>query len=391
MDLPSVPSEQLFAHAADQWRQLCAANKGLLDVIRELDRRDAWETEGAHDMAHWVSIAFGLSHWRAARWVEAAEALTLLPRVAQALEAGELSIYKVEELVRFADPDDDEALVWWAEEVPSGAIRAEADRRRRADAQEVAEIEDRRELRWWQIDEGRGFGLQAVLPAADGQRVVDAIDRIAAELPKQTGGSHPVQAAASKTQLRADALVALAAGDAASSGGAVIGGTTAARPTILVHAPLDVLIDGEAAAQAGWTDDAAVIAPEVLQRLLCDATVKTIVEDATGSVLGGDRTTRFPSRAVVRRLRQRDRGCMFPNCAHGRFTQAHHIRWWSQGGSTDLDNLVLVCTFHHKLVHEHGWSLTRDGADGVVRWFRPDGTGYRAGPRDPADVVLEAS
>jgi len=381
LDLSSAPTEQLFAHAADQWRQLCAASKGLLDVIRELDRRDAWETEGAHDMAHWVSIAFGLSQWRAARWVEAAEALSLLPRVAQALETGDLSIFKVEELARFADPDDEEALVWWAQQAPSGAIRAEADRRRKADAQEASEIEVRRELRWWQIDEGRGLELQAVLPAADGQRVADAIDRIAAELPDQTGDPHPVQAAASKAQLRADALVALAAGEAAAARDDVVSRITPARPTILVHAPLDVLLDGQAATHAGWSDDAAVIAPEVLRRLLCDATVKTIVEDATGSVLGVDRTTRFPSRAMVRQLRHRDRRCVFPNCSHGRFTQAHHIRWWSKGGSTDLANLVLVCTFHHKLVHEHGWSLARDGTDGVVRWFRPDGSGYRAGPR----------
>jgi len=95
---------------------------------------------------------------------------------------------------------------------------------------------------------------------------------------------------------------------------------------------------------------------------------------------------------MVRQIRHRDGECRFPGCGSRRFTQAHHIVWWSKGGRTDLANLVLICSFHHKLVHEHGWSLTRDGADGVVRWLRADGTGYRAGPRaDPADVVLEAS
>jgi hypothetical protein len=83
---------------------------------------------------------------------------------------------------------------------------------------------------------------------------------------------------------------------------------------------------------------------------------------------------------MLRQLRWRDRGCSFPNCEHRRFTDAHHIRWWSRGGTTDLDNLVLLCTFHHKLVHEHGWGLSRDAEDGEVRWFRPDGTRYRAGP-----------
>jgi hypothetical protein len=58
--------------------------------------------------------------------------------------------------------------------------------------------------------------------------------------------------------------------------------------------------------------------------------------------------------------------------------------WWERGGRTDLDNLVLVCTFHHKLVHEYGWALKRY-ADGTTRWFHPDGTLYRAGPGPPAE------
>jgi hypothetical protein len=49
--------------------------------------------------------------------------------------------------------------------------------------------------------------------------------------------------------------------------------------------------------------------------------------------------------------------------------------WWKEGGSTDLDNLVLVCFFHHKLVHEHGWSLQR-GDDGSIDWRKPDGSSY---------------
>ena len=67
--------------------------------------------------------------------------------------------------------------------------------------------------------------------------------------------------------------------------------------------------------------------------------------------------------------------------------QAHHIVWWERGGATDLDNLVLVCSFHHKLVHEYGWGLKR-GGDGSVRWFHPDGTRYRAVPR--GEVVERA-
>src|SRR6266542_5926461 len=56
---------------------------------------------------------------------------------------------------------------------------------------------------------------------------------------------------------------------------------------------------------------------------------------------------RCPARIVrLRQLRYRDRECTFTGCGERRFTQAHHIVWWDQGGRTDLDNLLLVCTFH---------------------------------------------
>ena len=92
--------------------------------------------------------------------------------------------------------------------------------------------------------------------------------------------------------------------------------------------------------------------------------------------------TRVPPPWMIRQLRYRDRECTFPSCGARRFTQAHHIRWWEEGGGTDLDNLVLVCSFHHRLVHEYGWRLKRNrGAP--VEWFCPDGTAYLAGPGPP--------
>jgi hypothetical protein len=95
---------------------------------------------------------------------------------------------------------------------------------------------------------------------------------------------------------------------------------------------------------------------------------------------------REPSGAMMRALRYRDRECRFPSCGPTRFTVAHHLVWWSRGGRTDLDNLLLMCTFHHKLVHELGWRVAR-GPDGRIDWFYPDGIRYEAGPA-PSEVEL---
>jgi hypothetical protein len=109
-------------------------------------------------------------------------------------------------------------------------------------------------------------------------------------------------------------------------------------------------------------------------------------EDRAGNLLGLGRMSREPSAWMVRQIRYRDRGCRFPGCATRAFTQAHYIVWWGRGGRTDLDNLLLICSFHHRVVHEHGWSVTRED-DGTVRWFGRDGTRYRAGPLPGSDEV----
>ncbi len=136
-------------------------------------------------------------------------------------------------------------------------------------------------------------------------------------------------------------------------------------------------------------EDGGVAHPETARRLACDARIQTVIEDEHGQPLALGRISREPSAAMVRQLRYRDTECRFPGCGARQFTQAHHIVWWKRGGTTDLANLVLICTFHHKLVHEHGWELRRDPS-GEVRWFRPGGAPYHAGPDPPRQEVLGA-
>jgi hypothetical protein len=97
-----------------------------------------------------------------------------------------------------------------------------------------------------------------------------------------------------------------------------------------------------------------------------------IVENEDGEPLSVGRKTRTVPTAIKRALRARDKGCSFPGCHHKRFVDAHHIQHWSAGGDTSLDNLMLLCSRHHRLVHEGGFCIERDFQD---RWFfkRPDG------------------
>jgi hypothetical protein len=77
---------------------------------------------------------------------------------------------------------------------------------------------------------------------------------------------------------------------------------------------------------------------------------------ANGSILDVGRKTRTISPALRRALEVRDRGCRFPGCGL-RFTDAHHLTHWSAGGATSLSNCLLLCAWHHRLVHEGGWRV----------------------------------
>ncbi len=109
------------------------------------------------------------------------------------------------------------------------------------------------------------------------------------------------------------------------------------------------------------------LSPEALRRLGCDADVELAVCSPNGDLLYLGRTTRFPNLAQKRALVVRDGGCVFPGCDRPPGAcQAHHLIWWSRLGPTDIDNLALVCGFHHLLIHEHSWTLERVPVDATM-------------------------
>lgn len=349
-------------------RHIAAPQVALLRVIAEVDRRSAWQDSGARDLAHWLSIRYGMSWWKADRWIKAAVALENLSAILDALENGELGIDKVVELCRFATAETEGELIAWASDATCAAIRRRADLEVRAALDETREFERDRSLRYWYEDGGRRFGLEARMPSAQGAIVAKALERVADQIP-----SMPVRTDGVVIEARrADALLALCSQRIAAD-------ADADRATVVVHASLEALSGGRNAE----TEHGAVLPPEALQRLACDARIQVVAEDDASDAIALGRTKREPSASMMRQLRHRDRGCRFPGCGSTAFANAHHIVWWSRGGATDLNNLLLICGFHHRLVHEHGWTVER-ADDGRLRWFRADGSRYRGGPEHPA-------
>jgi hypothetical protein len=183
-----LSDEELLGRTDGAWSAIGRAQRELLELIGEVGRREAWRAHGAHDLAHWVAMRYHLSAWKAYRWVHAAEALSSLPLVGAALDAGRLGIDQVAELTRFAKPETERDLLGWAEQRSAGAIARRADLERRRERAELASVERSRSVRWGYSDDGVRFELEAELPADQGAVVASALDRLVERIPSSPDG-----------------------------------------------------------------------------------------------------------------------------------------------------------------------------------------------------------
>jgi hypothetical protein len=344
---------------ADRCHQaMCEAQRGFFRAILRVDTDELWWKDGARDTAHWLGMRYGISYWKAHRWIEAARALESLPALSEVLGSGVLGVDKVVELTRFATPKTEADLIPWAQSAPCAEIRDRGDElRHRA----ISEVQSAQDTRYWfsrKVDDGHSMLITTKVPIVEGTAVVKAVCRKADQMPVMPGeeGSY------SLPQRRADALVAIASA-------AVSSDPDPDRATVIVHAQLDESINAR-------IEHGPVLSKETTRRLMCDARVQTVLEDSEGNAFRLGRMTREPSPAMIRQLRHRDYGCRFPGCGFKAFTQAHHIVHWKDGGPTDLESLVIICSFHHKAVHELGWKVARK-RDGTLLWRAPVAPEYR--------------
>ena len=109
-----------------------------------------------------------------------------------------------------------------------------------------------------------------------------------------------------------------------------------------------------------------------------------MIEDAAGSILSVGRKTRSIPSALKRALVRRDQDrCRYPGCNHRAFLEGHHIEHWADGGETSLANIVLMCSYHHRFLHEYRFAIVLD-ARGCVQFFDPDGELVEHDPARPA-------
>jgi hypothetical protein len=165
--------------------------------------------------------------------------------------------------------------------------------------------------------------------------------------------------------------------------------TAAARAAARAAKPLGLLLIDYQTARGEVSSkpvcelaDGTPIAPATMRRLLCDAALIPAVLNDRGEVLDMGRKIYLPTMPQRRAVFLRDRHCQFPGCDRpAKWSDVHHIVWWDTGGRTDYHNLLLLCGFHHHLVHEGGWRLTGSAMDFTIH--RPDGEQFARITRGP--------
>ena len=386
------PLELLEREIGELAAHIHAATCRWLELIAEFDRREGWAGWGCKSCAHWLSWQCSLAPSAAREHVRVAGCLSALPLTRAAFGRGELSYSQVRALSRVATAEVEPALL----EIARYSTAAQLERTLRA-YRGVVERElspaDRAHGDAYlhcEHDEDGSLLIRGRLPAEDGALVLAALDAArdslrGQEAPGDTPNGYRSASAEAEASSEptgpvsdgappsnANALV-LMAETLLSSGPAER--TAADNYQVVVHVeagPLAARPDDDAPDGACQLEEGSPLDPETARRLACDASVVRIIE-RDGRPLSVGRRTRSVPPALRRALQNRDHCCRFPGCTQRRFLHAHHIEHWAHGGPTEIDNLVQLCRFHHRLVHEGGYLLERTGRRGELRFRRPDG------------------
>ncbi len=353
----AMPLERLEAEITELAGQLAAGECRWLQLVAEYDRRSGHESWGCRTIAHWLSWHCGLDMRSAREKVRVAHALEDLPLVTEEFTAGRLSYSKVRAITRVATPANEEQLVMYAQHTTAAQTeRIVRTYRGRTKDEEVEAAIHLYEEQFLQVEydlDGAGVTSGRMPPeiaAALLQALELARKRMSAD---QRGEGGPAGPPRSLGALNVDALAMIIETFMASEPAAR---NSSDRWLVGVNVDADVLVDDDPDGVCELNDGAA-LPVETVRRLFCDASTVALIRRENGERLTVSKRSSTLPRSARRAARFRDKGCRFPNCGERVFVDVHHIHHQSRGGGHEHVNVIELCWFHHRLVHEGGWTV----------------------------------
>ncbi|MGH1489381.1 MAG: DUF222 domain-containing protein [Acidimicrobiales bacterium] len=234
--------------------------------------------------------------------------------------------------------------------------------------------QDASEFRHW-FDEKAGVGkFCGSLDPERYEALTTAVDQRTASIAASSEST-----VAKSANLSAQALVELVVGSGVAAS-AVDGAARGRLPSITVVVDHQTLLAGPHVGGFCQTGNGHDIAPESLARLCCDAVLRRVTLDESGVPINVGRKCRTATDAQWAAIKAVHANCAWNGCtAPVSWCQAHHIREWEQGGPTDLDNLVPLCSQHHHRVHEGQWSI-KLLPDRSLKIYKPGGAHHATVP-----------
>ena len=343
----------------DDRRERLIRKRHIIDLMELAFSREAaeyaatkdYEEQGSVSAIDWIRVNCHMTGPAAADRVSVGQLATQLEQTVDALADGKVGFAHLVVMARTADAVgskfNEAVLLRKARENSPGKFhhicrhfRHAVDACRFA-AEQVEQVENRRlSLSTW-FD--GSMLLSGVLDSVGGAALRSALEPLA-----RKSGAHDDR---SRERRLADALVELASG-----------GEQPAQ--IQVTSSIETLL-GLVGAPAAEMEFSLPISSKTVERLACDGSIARVLLDSESTVIDVGRSKRVVSEPGRRALKARDGSCRWPSCdRRASWTAAHHVVHWIHGGTTDLNNLILLCHRHHWMVHEGSWQLIRgDGGE----------------------------
>jgi hypothetical protein len=356
-------TDRELANAILELRAALDAGEGVFSrLVHAFRRRGGHLADGAPTMVSWLTHTCKISSTAAADRLCVGKQLESLPEVADALASGAIGFQSASAVCHLREQlgdnragFDEHAMVGYAKQFRVAQLRLLCRHARFVADPDGFERDAQKsfERRWLHVSpmlDGMHC-IDGVLDAEGGAAVKSALESLA-----HWRGSEDTR---SKGQRMADALVemtmhALDSGKLPTRHGA--------KPHLNVTVSLDGL-RGIAGAAAAELQPETPISRKTFERICCDSTVSRVML-ADSMVTDVGRATRSVSPPTRRALAARDKRCRWHGCDRPvSWTSPHHIEFWTRGGPTRLPNLLSLCFFHHRLVHEGGWQVVKVDRD----------------------------
>ena len=358
---PAIPTDEnsIRQRLKALTQEITSQHADLLQLLVRFDDCKGWQQSGAKHCAAWMNFELGIGSALSWEYLRVGRKLLQLPTLQALFRAGKLSWSKVRLITRVADEENEKTLCHAALDAPVSDVKRLCESYR-WNTDDNRESENERAMKQW---ESRSFTwdetsigstrIQLVLPPEIAQAFLNSVEH---SLNQLETSDH------SMSQRRADAAVLMAERSLQNAGGDV---AAADRYQVIVSVDSTEIRHSENTTTSTQPDiptkrptllGAGSIATETARRIACDCSI-TVNKSVNGESVDIGRKSRIWPNAMERAIKARDQHCIWPGCTQSRHLHIHHIEHWVDGGATSINNGACLCSHHHQLVHEGGYTV----------------------------------